>query len=202
MIVSIEGRLEKASPLYAVISTNGIGYLVTVPITTASKLPHVGATVKLHTRAIYREDTQALYGFSGEEERDFFSLVVDKVSGVGPKVAISLMSKLDLDSLASAIVSENAALIAKTPGIGKKTAERIVIELKDKIAHLAGEAGASPRVARSSIDPTTTQTERDAILALSALGYKTAEASKSVKAAMKKLGPKAHTEELIRAALN
>ena len=201
MIVSIEGRLEKAGPLSAVISSNGIGYLVTVPITTASKLPQIGATVKLHTRAVYREDTQALYGFSSENERDFFSLVVDKVSGVGPKVAISLMSKLDLESLASAIASENAALIAKTPGIGKKTAERIVIELKDKTSHIASGSASPSSSPLVGIDPTTTQSEQDAILALSALGYKTADASKSVKAASKKLGPNVDTEELIRAAL-
>jgi len=201
MIVSIEGRLEKAGPLSAVISVNGLGYLVSVPVTTASKLPQVGSTVRLHTRAVYREDTQALYGFTTEDERDFFSMVIEKVSGVGPKVAIALMSKLDLHSLASAIGSEDAVLIAKTPGIGKKTAERIIIELKDKTGHIASGSNASASPTLAGIDPNTSQSEQDAILALSALGYKPADASKAVKAATKALGPNTDTEELIRAAL-
>jgi len=201
MIVSIEGRLENAGPLTAVISANGIGYLVTMPITTASRLPQVGSSVKLHTRAIYREDAQALYGFHTEEERDFFSLVVEKVSGVGPKVAISLMSKLDLESLASAITSENVALIAKTPGIGKKTAERIIIELKDKTGHIAAGSPSRPSALPADLGPGASQKEQDAILALTSLGYKTADAAKSVKTAIKTLGENSDTEALIRAAL-
>ncbi len=134
MIVLIEGKLIKATPLSAIISAGGIGYSVSIPITTAEKLPTNGESVRLHTRAVYREDSQALYGFWEETERDFFTLVIEKVSGVGPKVAISLMSKLPLSSLISAISAEDANLLAKTPGIGKKTAERIIIELKDKLA--------------------------------------------------------------------
>ena len=137
MIVLIEGILIKATPLSAIISAGGIGYSVSVPITTAEKLPQNGENVRLHTRAVYREDSQALYGFWEETERDFFTLVIEKVSGVGPKVAISLMSKLPLRSLISAIAAEDANLLAKTPGIGKKTAERIIIELKDKLAEFA-----------------------------------------------------------------
>lgn len=207
MIVSIEGKLERATPLSAIVNAGGLGYLVSVPVTTAAKLPASGEPVKLHTHAVYREDSQALYGFASEEERDFFALLIDKVSGVGPKVGISMMSKLELPSLISAISSGDAALLAKTPGIGKKTAERVIIELKDKLAafalgHLApvssalgtalpGAAGGGSRVNH----------EQDAILALEALGYKKADATKSVSKAAESLGANATTEALIKSAL-
>ena len=204
MIVSIEGILERATPLSAVVSTGGIGYMVSIPVTTAGKLPQAGETVKLHTHAVYREDSQALYGFAHEEERDFFALLIEKVSGVGPKVGISMMSKLDLGSLIDAISSENAVLLAKTPGIGKKTAERVIIELKDKLAPFAqGRAElASASRADPSFSPTSpSSSEEDVVLALVALGYKPAEASKAVSKAAERLGPKAATEALIKAAL-
>ena len=202
MIVSIEGRLEKATPLSAVINAGGLGYLVHVPVSTAARLPAIGENVKLHTQAIYREDSQALYGFATEDERDFFALVIDKVSGVGPKVAIGMMSKLDLGALVTAIASEDVNLLAKTPGIGKKTAERVVIELKDKLLAFKSAAplGALPTPPAASLGPQAAQAE-DAILALAALGYKPADAKKQVQKALDHLGKNATTEQLIKAAL-
>lgn len=204
MIVSIEGILERATPVTAIINAGGLGYLVSIPVSTASKLPPNGETVKLHTHTVYREDSQSLYGFSSEDERDFFQLLIEKVSGVGPKVGISMMSKLELPSLISAIANEDATLLAKTPGIGKKTAERVIIELKDKLGAFARTQNTTPLQGLSNSSPTSTSeasSKDDAILALLALGYKHADASKAVSKAIEALGPNTSTEALIKAAL-
>lgn len=204
MIVSIEGILERATPITAIINAGGLGYLVNIPVSTASKLPANGEKVKLHTLAVYREDSQSLYGFSNEEERNFFQLLIEKVSGVGPKVGIGMMSKLELPSLISAIANEDAVLLAKTPGIGKKTAERVIIELKDKLGSFATQASSAPLqgTAAGAADPASTASHKDdAILALLALGYKQTDASKAVGKAIDALGPNASTEALIKAAL-
>lgn len=206
MIVFIEGILERATPLSAIVNSSGLGYLVNIPVTTAARLPQTGERVKLHTHAVYREDSQALYGFNTEEERDFFALLIDKVSGVGPKVGIGMLSKLELPSLVSAISSGDAVLLAKTPGIGKKTAERIIIELKDKLAAFAWSAKADGSFQLQAPDAPAPQSgtataEEDAIMALTALGYKQADAAKYVKKALDTLGPNASTEALVKAAL-
>ena len=201
MIVSIEGVLERATPLSAIIVTGGIGYFVNVPVTTAAKLPAIGTNAKLHTHAVYREDTQALYGFATEEERDFFAMLIEKVSGVGPKVGIGMMSKLELPSLVSAISSGDANLLAKTPGIGKKTAERVIIELKDKLAGYGALHSSSTPQIQGSGSPAASSTKDDAVLALVALGYRQPDAIKSVDKAAEKLGPAATTEALIKLAL-
>ncbi|EDY84417.1 Holliday junction DNA helicase RuvA [Verrucomicrobiia bacterium DG1235] len=204
MIVSIEGILERATPLTAIINAGGLGYLVHIPVSTAAKLPANGETVKLHTHAVYREDSQSLYGFASEDERNFFQLLIEKVSGVGPKVAIGMMSKLELPSLISAIGNADAVLLAKTPGIGKKTAERVVIELKDKLGAFAHTSSANPLqglVPGNTAAAGKVSHEDDAILALLALGYKQSDAAKSVGKAVEALGPNASTEALIKAAL-
>ncbi len=99
MIVSLEGKLIEAAPLSAVIEANGIGYEVFIPVTTAEKLPGIGQTARLHTLAVYREDSQTLYGFATREDRDFFRLLVEKVSGIGPKIALNIMSRMSVESL-------------------------------------------------------------------------------------------------------
>lgn len=200
MITRITGTLVAATPLHAVIETAGLAYEVNIPVTTAEKLPPTGQQARLHTLVVYREDSQTMYGFSSEEERDFFRLLVEKVSGIGPKTALSIFSKLSLATLQSAIVVGDVALLAKCPGIGKKTAERLVIELRDKlgaasataVAPAAG-AGAAPAPGENKI--------RDAVLALVALGYKAPDADKAVRQALVALGPGASTETLIKRAL-
>lgn len=208
MIVSIQGTLVSATPLHAVIETQGLGYEVHVPVTTAEKLPQVGSAVKLHTVAVYREDAQSLYGFATTDERDLFKLLIEHVSGVGPKVALTIMSRLSLPVLRSAIVSGDVGLLSKCPGIGKKTAERLVVELRDKIG-LVGSA--SPHVALSGTPPgksaggdaaTLDTRMHDAVLALTALGYKVADAEKAVRRAATSGGSAAATtEELVKRAL-
>jgi Holliday junction DNA helicase RuvA len=198
MITSIQGTLISASPLLAVVEVNGLGYEVNIPVTTAEKLPPPGRAVKLHTLAVYREDAQTLYGFAGAEERDFFRLLIEKVTGIGPKLALSIMSRLSLPVLQSAIAAGDVALLAKCPGIGRKTAERLVVELKG-LQPAAGAAAAGG--AASPAGPGGAPRLRDAVMALVALGYKAAEADRVVRQAALALGPAASTEQLVKKAL-
>jgi holliday junction DNA helicase RuvA len=204
MITSIQGLLTASTPLHAIIELNGLGYEVNIPVTTAEKLPQAGSTVKLHTLVIYREDSQTLYGFATPAERDFFRLMIEHVSGVGPKVALTIMSKLSLPLLESAIASGDIATLSKCPGIGKKTAERLVVELRAKVSGVGGSASvlSSSGPADGSVsDAPADRRIRDAVLALSALGYKTADADEAVRRAVLALDPKATTEQIIKKAL-
>jgi Holliday junction DNA helicase RuvA len=200
MITSIHGTLAAATPLHAIIELNGFGYEVNVPVTTAEKLPGPGATVKLHTLVIYREDAHTLYGFSTPTERDFFRLMIENVTGVGPKGALGIMSRLSLSSLESAIRAGDVAALAKVPGIGKKTAERLVVELRAKVG--ATDQGSPDLGADPAPAATGPSAHRDAVSALVALGYKGSDADQAVRLAALALGAKATTEALIKRALN
>ena len=199
MITSISGTLVSATPLIAVIETGGLGYEVHIPVTTAERLPPTGKQAKLYTLAVYREDSATLYGFASEEERNFFRLLVEKVTGVGPKMALSVMSKLSLATLKSAIASGDVNLLAKCPGIGKKTAERLVIELRDKLN--PADFGTVSAGHSTAATPAMDGRLSDAVLALTALGYKSADADKAVRQAWIALGPTASVEALIKKAL-
>ena len=199
MITSIQGLLTAATPLHAIIELNGFGYEVNIPVTTAEKLPAPGVAVKLHTLVIYREDAQTLYGFATPQERDFFRLMIENVTGVGPKMALTIMSRLSLPSLESAIRMGDITTLAKCPGIGKKTAERLVVELKAKVG---GADFAVPAIAGADPQPTGAHTHRDAVSALIALGYKAADADQAVRRSALSLGSNATTEALIKKSLS
>jgi Holliday junction DNA helicase RuvA len=198
MIVSLRGKLIEAGVLRVVIESAGVGYEVNVPVTTAERLPKLGAEVFLLIHHVFREDGQALYGFAVAEEREFFKLLVEKVSGVGPKMALNILSRLSLPILRDAILRGDVALLSQCPGVGKKTAERLVMELKDKV----GLEGSVPSVATlapaAALAPTPAT---DALAALVALGFKPADADKGVRAAVAKLGPGATADQLVKAAL-
>ncbi len=201
MIASLRGTLLSTTPLQAVIEVSGVGYEVNVPVTTAEKLPAAGQPAFLHTHVVYREDSQAIYGFASAAERDFFRLLIEKVSGVGPKVSLALMSRLSLPSLQSAIAAGDADLLSNCPGIGRKTAERIILDLKDKmgvVSHIV-PAGAAGPGAPGTAEPTALA---DAMAALLALGYRPPEADKAVRKAQASLGANATTEALIKKALS
>jgi Holliday junction DNA helicase RuvA len=198
MITSIQGTLASATPLRAVVELNGFGYELNIPVTTAEKLPAPGATVKLHTLVVYREDAQTLYGFASADERDFFRLMIENVTGVGPKVALSIMSRLSLPLLENAIRLGDVATLAKCPGIGKKTAERLVVELKSRVGATLSTTAAG---AAASAGGAEGSPHRDAIAALIALGYKAADADQAVRHAVLALGPDASTEALVKKAL-
>lgn len=203
MITSIQGLLTEATPLRAVVELNGFGYEVNIPVTTAEKLPSPGAQVKLHTLVIYREDAQTLYGFATPAERDFFRMMIETVSGVGPKLALTIMSRMSLAVLESSIRLGDVLSLSKCPGIGKKTAERLVVELRAKVgasgsaSPVAGAAGGETSPADATSAPL-----RDAVLALTALGYKQADADAAVRRAQIAIGADASTEKLIKHALS
>jgi Holliday junction DNA helicase RuvA len=204
MITSIQGLLTEATPLRAVVELNGFGYEVNIPVTTAEKLPSPGAQVKLHTLVIYREDAQTLYGFATPAERDFFRLMIETVSGVGPKLALTIMSRMSLPVLESSIRDGDVAGLSKCPGIGKKTAERLVIELRAKVgaSPSAGSVVAGPDgSAQTATAAPGDAPLRDAVLALTALGYKQADADAAVRRAQIALGAGATSEKLIKRAL-
>ena len=205
MITSISGLLVEASPIRAVIELNGFGYEVNVPVTTTERMPQVGQAVKLHTHVVYREDSQTLYGFATTEDRDFFRMLIEHVSGVGPKVALSIMSRLSLPLLESAIRNSDVAALSKCPGIGKKTAERLIIELRNRVGGASdGSAGVTSATSPGrdgAAQPATPNAIQDAIAALTVLGYKLPDADKAVRQAIVALGGNASTEQLIKRAL-
>jgi Holliday junction DNA helicase RuvA len=197
VITSIQGILASAGPLQAVIELNGFGYEVHIPLTTAEKLPAAGSAVKLHTLAVYREDSQTLYGFASAAERDFFRLMIENVTGIGPKVGLSILSKLSLPLLESAIRTGDVTTLAQCQGIGRKTAERLVVELRARL----GAPGALTPAEAAAAGGGEASPHRDAVAALMALGYKAATADESVRRAALALGPGAATEALIKKAL-
>ncbi|WP_373082724.1 Holliday junction branch migration protein RuvA [Zhongshania sp.] len=194
MIGRLRGVLiEKQAP-EIVIDVQGVGYEVLVPMTTLYNLPALGEEVALYTQFIVREDAQQLFGFSDVRARRLFRDLI-KVNGVGPKMALAIMSGIDSDEFVRCVQDGNAAALVRLPGVGKKTAERLVIEMRDRLKDWAPELGGVSM-------PTTQALGRaniaEAEAALVALGYKPQEASKAISAL--KLD-EASSEELIRAAL-
>ncbi len=176
--------MEKHPP-QVVIDAHGVGYEIDVPMSTFYNLPATGETVMLHTQLIVREDAQLLYGFGTENERKVFRQLL-KISGVGPKLALSVLSGLSIGDLADAVASKEAGRLTKIPGVGKKTAERLLLELKDKLDVVV--AGRPVKVASSG---------DDAMNALIALGYNEREAQHALKDVAEGLT----LSEKIRAAL-
>jgi Holliday junction DNA helicase RuvA len=176
MITSIQGVLASTTPLRAVVEVNGLSYEVNVPVTTSERLPPAGSVVKLHTIVIYREDSQTLYGFATPDDRNFFRLMVEHVTGIGPKMALSIMSRLSLPLLQGAIRSGDVATLAKCPGIGKKTAERLVVELKAKV----GASGGALHALLAEGSQSAQTPHSDAVAALVALGYKVGDADEAM----------------------
>jgi len=202
MISTLEGTLAESGPLMAVIHTHGVGYEVQIPVTTAERLPGLGKEVKLFIHPVYREDSATLYGFIDREDREFFRLLLEKVSGIGPRIALNILSRMSVSVLKEAIANGDVTLLSKCPGIGKKTAERLVMELRDKVF-----SGSSPAPLQSaspgSVPLNSGQTSlfRDGVAAMMALGYKLPEAEKAIQRVIHADGEKLSTEELIKRAL-
>ncbi len=190
MIGFLEGRIASKTPPQLTVDVGGVGYELEAPMSTFFHLPAVGGSVRLLTHLVVREDAHVLYGFGTEEERRLFRSLL-KVSGVGPKIALALLSGLSVEAFARCVQHQDAAALTRVPGIGRKTAERLLIEMRDRLGVPAGAADEAAR-------PQGASPEGEAFDALVALGYKPAEASRLLKAA----GPSAQsTEELIRRAL-
>src|SRR3989440_1854270 len=133
MITFLDGKLVGALPTQATVDVNGVGYEVLIPLSSYDKLPAVGQPIRILTHLAVREDAHVLYGFMSAAERDLFRLLVNNVSGIGPKLALTVLSGMTVTNFKNAVVNESVDLLAKVKGIGKKTAERIVLELRDKL---------------------------------------------------------------------
>ncbi|MDW8310645.1 MAG: Holliday junction branch migration protein RuvA [Verrucomicrobiales bacterium] len=197
MITFLHGTLVEALPTQVTVAVNGVGYEVLIPLSSYAKLPPPGQEVKLLTQLIVREDAHTLYGFVSAEERDLFRLLINNVSGIGPKTALNILSGMNPVAFRGAVASGDVRALAQISGVGKKTAERIVVELRDKIGAAGAWEAASAARALSPAD----QKVNDAVLALIALGFKQIEAHDLVRAAQRALGAQATVEELVRAAL-
>ena len=187
----------EALPTRVVVEVHGVGYEALIPLSSYDKLPPAGNEVTLLTQLIVREDAHVLYGFATPEERDLFRLLVQTVSGIGPKIALSILSGMNVIAFRGAVANADVKALSQISGVGRKTAERIIVELKDKV----GLAGAWEAASAKHGMPAGEQRLNDAVLALLALGYKQAEAHDSVRQAQAVLGPQATVEELVRACL-
>jgi Holliday junction DNA helicase RuvA len=194
VIASLRGTLAEKSPTHCVIEAGGVGYRVQVSTQTGRVLPGEGEPVFLHTHQVVREDALMLFGFAEAEERRLFELLIT-VSGVGPKVAIAVLSGLRPAQLAKAIRDENLAALAAVPGIGRKTAERLVVELRDKL-DLAVAAGATEP---QGVLPRSERFD-DAVAALVRLGYSQPQATQAIRKAAEG-GDELTLEGLVRRAL-
>jgi len=184
MIASLRGTLTEKSPTHCVIEAGGVGYLVSVSSHTARELGELGEPTFLYAHQVVREDALMLFGFAQAEERRWFELLI-AVSGVGPKVALAVLSGMKPGALAKAIRDENLAALVGIPGIGRKTAERLVVELRDKLDVLTAAAGvvsssASPR--EEGVLPRSQRFD-DAVAALVQLGYSSGQAQDAVRRA-------------------
>ncbi len=197
MITFLQGKVVEALPTQVTVDVNGIGYEALIPLSSFDKLPQPGQPVKLLTQLVVREDAHTLYGFITPAERDLFRLLIHTVSGIGPKTALNVLSGISVTAFRGAVASGDLKALSQISGVGKKTAERIVVELKDKIG-MAGAWEASSAKHGLSVDE---QRINDAVLALVALGFKQLEAHDSVRAAQAVLGAQATVEELVRACL-
>jgi Holliday junction DNA helicase RuvA len=192
MIGSVRGRIASKTPPQLMVDVGGIGYELEAPMSTFFHLPAVGQEVSLLTHLVVREDAHVLYAFATESERRLFRSLI-KVSGVGPKIALALLSGISVEAFSRCVLNEDFTALTKVPGIGRKTAERLVIEMRDRLGDPAAPAGAGGAPAAVGSSP-----DSEAYGALVALGYRPAEATRLLKAA----GPGTHsTEELIRRAL-
>ena len=196
MITFLKGTLTDALPTQVVVEVNGIGYEVLIPLSSFEKLPALGQVVTLKTQLVVREDSQTLYGFATDDERGLFKMI-QNVTGIGPRLALNVLSGMDVASFKLAVGTGDVKRLSSINGIGKKTAERMVLELKDKVGSVDSDLPTALGQAPAGSDRNIT----DTVAALEALGSKPAEAQKAAKAALAMLGPEAAVEELVRAAL-
>lgn len=197
MITFLRGILVESLPTHVTIEVHGVGYEALIPLSSFEKLPQPGREVLLLTQLVVREDSHVLYGFMTPDERDLFRLLVNNVSGIGPKIGLNVLSGISVAAFRGAVANGDVKALSQISGVGKKTAERIVVELKDKIGMAGAWEAAS---ARRGLSPEE-QRINDAVLALLALGFKQVEAHDSVRQAQAMLGGAATVEELVRACL-
>lgn len=205
MIGRLKGELIEKQPPQLVIDVQGVGYEVEASMNTFYRLPELGSTLTLFTHFVVREDAQLLYGFYDKEERSLFRTLI-KANGVGPKLAITILSGISTSEFVRCVNDGDTASLVKLPGVGKKTAERLIVEMKDKIKALGLEGSGDFELSAAdgpdmaSFEPQA-DNRAEAESALVALGYKPVQATKAIEQVFKTLGSSASSEELIRHAL-
>src|SRR2546421_5719669 len=197
MITFLHGKLVDSLPTQVIVEVNGVGYEVLIPLSSYDKLPQPGQELKLLTHLVVREDAHVLYGFMTVPERELFRLLINTVSGIGPKIALNILSGINVVAFRGAVANSDFKSLSQISGVGRKTADRIVVELKDKIGAAGGWEASSAQRALSPDDQKT----NDAVLALMALGFKPVEAHDSVRKAQAALGVQATVEDIVRACL-
>ena len=197
MITFLHGKLVEMLPTQVTVDVHGVGYEVLIPLSSFDKLPQPGQEIRLLTHLAVREDAHTLYGFMSAAEREMFRVLINTVSGIGPKIALNILSGISVTAFRGAVANGDVKALSQISGVGKKTAERIVVELKDKIGVAGAWEASSAQRALSPED----QRVNDAVLALLALGFKQIEAHDSIRKAQASLGGQATVEELVRACL-
>jgi len=195
MITYLDGSLAELLPGRLTIDVSGLGYEVLVPLSTSDTMPSIGEKVRILTHMHVREQEHTLYGFATNDERDLFRLLITRVSGIGPKLGLAVLSGMSVDQFKNAVIHGDTPILSKISGLGKKTAERIILELKDKVGVTAVWTAAKEEShgVKGIIN--------DAVLALISLGYKQSEAIKAVNKIADSNTEPINSDELIRAAL-
>lgn len=195
MIGHLRGVLAHKEPPHLVVEVNGVGYELEAPASTWGRLPQLGNEITLHTHLVIREDQHALYGFASEAERRLFRDLL-KVSGIGARIALAILSGISVEGFVRCVQTNDTATLTKVPGIGRKTAERLVLDMRDRIASLTPAGGGTAAAVSGRDQPSAVATE--VLNALVALGYRPAEARRLIEQAGQAPGS---AEELLRAAL-
>ena len=196
MYESIKGTLKEKDPARAIVETSGIAYRLSIPLSTYTRLPHPESSVHLYLSQVIREDAHTLYAFDSREDRDLFEMLLT-VSGIGPKTALAIVGHMEIQAFHQAVRSSDIRLLSKLPGIGKKTAERLVIDMRDKLKGPAAKHLSGP-LSSLSLERNL---ETDAANALINLGYHPLEAQKAVASARSGKGEETDLGRLITAAL-
>ncbi len=200
MIGKLTGIVDDSDAQSLILDVNGVGYLISASTRTLAALPARGQTISLLIETFVREDQLRLFGFATQAEKQWFTLV-QSVQGVGAKVALAILSTLSANELVSAISLGDKAMVARTPGVGPKVAQRIVTELKDKIPAFSGEIGSIANVLSGTESAPTTSIAADAVSALSNLGYNSAQAAGAVARVIADAGADTKLEKIIRLSL-
>lgn len=197
MIGRLRGTLIEKHPPVVLVDVAGVGYEVETPLSTFHELPAAGETVTLHTHLSVKEDAHNLYGFASTRERTLFRSLI-RISGVGPKLALTLLSGMRVEELLGCIEAQDASALTRVPGVGKKTAERLMVELRDRIDGLGLLGGGTVAGAPEPVEAAATDAVSEAVSALVSLGYKPPEASRMIR---RLDAAERSSEELIRMAL-
>lgn len=200
MIGQITGVLVDKTPPEILLRVGGVSYEIQVPMNTLFQLPELGKELTLHTHFVVREDAQLLYGFIASKDKSLFRALI-KVNGVGPKMALAILSGMEADEFVRTVRNDDVAALVKMPGVGKKTAERLIIEMRDRLAEWGDAGGSSAVAVNGAVSSRGSVMSQEAESALVGLGYKPQQAARAIDRILKDNPDLADSETLIRHAL-